>query len=230
MKIAPQKISKLFYNKWPYKVECVIDGASRIKIYGAVRTAHWCNTNELGMIKRWGYGSKEIDKHALLKFLDAVTPFLDIPEDVKIRAEGEHFNLFCKDAALLIQICDILAEWIVTIHKPGSDAELAFIMNNGHQKRVCNTYPKEKYQYRIYLKNTVVPAFGIQFLDWAAKYGEAISVSNSTIRWLNGTTRWTQAPFMYVAGAPMLTMVSLYLGSNIKVIEEFILRDSINTI
>ena len=230
MKIAPQKISKLFYNKWPFKVECRIDGAHRISIYGAERTAYWCSTNEPGATARWGYKSKEVDKDNLLKFLNAVAPFLNTPEHVRIRTEGSHFNLFCKDSDLLKLICTNLEEWVVGIHEPASAAELAYILQNGHRKRVCNAYPRERYRYKVFLKSNANTNFGPQFLDWAARYGDAILVSSSTTSWLQGGTRWTQAPFMYVYDGPMLTMVSLYLGNNIRVIEEFILRDSINTV
>ena len=42
MQIQKLTSSKLFYNKWPYKIECYILGASRLRWQGVETTKDFC--------------------------------------------------------------------------------------------------------------------------------------------------------------------------------------------
>lgn len=150
-------------------------------------------------------------------------------EDCQIRVEGAHFNIFLKDKVLLDQLSINLDPWIRTIHGPSTDEELGFIMSNGHKKRVCTAYPKEKYQYRIYIRERMKVDLRESFYTWTQKYGNKIDMPPTTKRWLSGDRAWAQNPYIYLEDGPMLTMTSLFLGENVRIIEEFILRSSINT-
>lgn len=150
-------------------------------------------------------------------------------EDCKIRVEGVHFNIFLKDKALLDKLSVELDPWIRSIHGPSTKEELDFIVSNGYKKRVCTAYPKEKYQYRIYIRERMKIDLRESFYTWTQKYGDKIDMPLTTQRWLSGERAWAQNPYIYVEDGPILTMISLFLGDNIRIIEEFILRSSINT-
>jgi hypothetical protein len=150
-------------------------------------------------------------------------------EDCKIRVEGAHFNIFIKDKALLNKLGVDLDPWVRAIYGPSTDEELGFIINNGHKKRVCAAYPKEKYQYRIYIRERMKIDLRESFYTWTQKYGDKIDMPPTTKRWLSGDRAWAQNPYIYLKDGPMLTMTSLFLSDNIRIIEEFILRSSINT-
>ena len=168
------------------------------------------------------------EREKLLNFYDTVKSLFG-SEDCQIRVEGAHFNIFLKDKALLDKLSVDLDPWVRAIYGPSTDEELGFIINNGHKKRVCAAYPKEKYQYRIYIRERMKVDLRDSFYTWTKKYSNKIDMPPATTRWLSGDRAWAQNPYIYLEDGPMLTMTSLFLGDNVRIIEEFILRSSINT-
>jgi hypothetical protein len=224
MIIKKLKSSKLFFNKWPYKVECIQAGASRVVHSGVGLCRQWCETGK-GM--RFNpYDTRILDAKKFLSFIDAVEPFLDRKEDIQIRVENSHFNLFCRDVSVLEEIDDALDQWIRKISGPTTQEELEFLLSNGHKKILCDTYPKEMYRYRVFFKSKFSPDKRSAFLTWADKYGNSIVISETSRRWLMSQRHYAQDPFMYVIDDKMLSMIGLYLSGYVKKTEEFILREN----
>lgn len=224
MQIQQLKSSKLFYNKWPYKVECIALGASRIIHTGVNLTKEWCNSNGSSKFRNWE--NPNIDKADLLRFIDAVGPFLD-SKDVQIRAEGAHFNLFCKDKTILECIDLRMSPWIKGIFGPTTDEEHAFLMENGHKKILCNKLPKEDYRYRVYFKTKFPEERRNAFATWSENYKDKLEISPTSKYWMSGERLYTQDPFMYVKDDKTLSLVGMYISGYVKKIEEFILRENI---
>jgi hypothetical protein len=224
MIIKKLKSSKLFFNKWPYKVECIQAGASRVVHSGVGLCRQWCETGK-GM-RFSQYDSRILDAKKFLAFVDAVEPFLDRKEDIQIRVENSHFNLFCKDISVLEEIDDALDQWIRKISGPTTQEELEFLLSNGHKKILCDTYPKDMYRYRVFFKSKFSPDKRSAFLTWADKHGNSIVISETSRRWLMSQRHYAQDPFMYVIDDKMLSMVGLYLSGYVKKTEEFILREN----
>ena len=223
--IQKLKSSKLFFNKWPYKVECVQVGASRVIYSGVGLCKQWCET---GKGLRFGsYDLKTTDANKFLKFVNAVEPFLDRKEEVQIRVENSHFNLFCKDPSVLEEINNALEQWIRKISGPTTQEELEFLLSNGHKKILCDTYPKDMYKYRVFFKSNFPQDKRLVFLSWANKYGNKLLISETSVRWLMSKRLYVNNPFMYVTDDKMLSMVGLYLSGYVKKIEEFILRENV---
>lgn len=166
-------------------------------------------------------------KESLVRFMDHVEPFLE--KDIQIRAEGSHFNIFCRDTLLRDRMIKALNEWITDVYGPESDEELAFMMSNSSKKVVCNKLPYEQYRYKVYLKSSMPMDSRNQFLSWVLKYPDTTRVSDTSQYWLNSRKFWMQSPFMYVEDDKTLAMIGLFLGHNIKKVEEFILRSSISS-
>jgi hypothetical protein len=225
MIIKKLKSSKLFFNKWPYKVECIQAGASRVVHSGVGLCRQWCETGK-GM-RFSQYDSRILDAKKFLAFVDAVEPFLDRKEEVQIRVENSHFNLFCKDISVLEEIDDALDQWIRKISGPTTQEELEFLLSNGHKKILCDTYPKDMYRYRVFFKSKFSPDKRSAFLTWADKHGNSIVISETSRRWLMSQRHYAQDPFMYVIDDKMLSMVGLYLSGYVKKTEEFILRENV---
>lgn len=223
--IKKLKLSKLFYNKWPYKVECVQPGASRIVHTGAEICKEWCRTGK--GLSFGHYGQRIADKTKYLQFIEAVEPFLERKEHIQIRVEGSHFNLFCKDPTILEEIDNRVHEWVRTIQGPTSQEELEFLLSNGHKKILCDALPYEKYKYRLYFKSKFPADKRSTFVIWADKYGDKLEISETSRRWLVSSRHYAQDPFMYVEDDKMLSMVGMYLSGYVKKVEEFILRDSV---
>jgi hypothetical protein len=225
MIIQKLKSSKLFFNKWPYKVECVQPGASRVIHSGVGLCRQWCATGK-GM-RFSSYDARIADTDKFSKFIDAVEPFLDRKEDIQIRVENSHFNLFCKDPSVLEEIDDAVSEWVKKISGPTTQEELEFLLSNGHKKILCDTYPKEMYKYRVFFKSRFPADKRSAFVTWADKYGISLLISETSRRWLIGDRYYAQDPFMYVIDDKMLSMVGLYLSGYVKKTEEFILRENV---
>jgi hypothetical protein len=226
MKTQIQKLksSKLFYNKWPYKVECIQQGASRVVHAGVDRCKEWCIS---GKGLAFGHYNTKPDPKEFLVFVNAVEPFLDRKEDIQIRVEGVHFNLFCKDPAILEEIDNAVSQWVIRIVGPTTLDELKFMLSNGHKKILRDELPKAKYKYRVFFKNSFSEDKRAAFLIWANKYDGKIDVSESSYDWLKGTKRYVQDPFMYVEDDKMLSMAGLYLSGYVRKVEEFILRENV---
>lgn len=222
--IRKLKSSKLFYNKWPYKVECWQSGASRVIHSGPAMCKEWCKTGKGLRFNQ--FETNKLDKVQFLDFINAVESFIDRKEDIQIRVEGSHFNLFCKDPAILEEIDNAVSAWITKISGPTTVEELEFLLSNGHKKILRDELPKEKYKYRIYFKSRFPADKRSSFLEWADKYGDKLEISGTSRRWLLGNRNYAQDPFMYVEDDKMLSMVGIYLSGYVKKVEEFILREN----
>jgi hypothetical protein len=227
MNLLKQKTSKLYYGKWPYKIACYLPKSCMIVRIGPSKFRPWIE--RLGM-SHWSLNQNITNemKENLVRFMDHVEPFLD--KDIQIRAEGAHFNIFCRDTLLRDRIVKALNEWITDVYGPESDEELAFMLSNSNKKVVCNKLPYEQYRYKVYFKEAMPAASRSQFLSWILKYPDTTRVSDSSQRWLNYRKYWMQSPFMYVEDDKTLAMIGLFLGHNIKKVEEFILRSGISSV
>lgn len=224
MKTPIQKLksSKLFYNKWPYKVECTIFGAYLVTRYRLDAVKAWCNGNSNVGIGN-SYGAKNINKPDLLLFIGAVEQFIS-NDDVQVRAEGSKLNLFCKDKTTLETIDSALTTWIRKISGPTTDEELEYLLSNGHKKRLCDKFPMGKYQYKVFFKYKISNEKKAQFLEWCLKYQDKLKISRSTKTWLEGRKFYVQDPFMYAEDDKMLSMIGMFMSGNVKKVEHFILR------
>jgi hypothetical protein len=232
MQIQKLTSSKLFYNKWPYKIECLVPGAKRISYNGIDEVKKYC----LGLpCKPLGYWMEKsrlslIEKEKLHKFVNKLEPFLEIEDALQSRSEGSIYSIFCKDKVLLDNICNELHDWILMVYGPTSDEELNFLLENGHKKILRDNLPKNIYQYRIFFNESWNKEARLNFLTWTLKFTDTMHISRGSREWLAGEKRWINNPFMYVKDSQTLTMIGLFASGNIKRIEEFILRANINTI
>ena len=225
MNLLKQKTSKLYYGKWPYKIACYLPKSCMIVRIGPTKFRPWIELTS--NYKHWSlnqFVTTEM-KESLIRFLDHVEPFLD--KDLQVRAEGAHFNIFCRNTLLRDRIVKALNEWITDVYGPESDEELAFMLSNSNKKVVCNKLPYDQYRYKVHIKESMPVTNRSQFLSWVLKYPDTIHLSNSSRGWLNNKMSWMQAPFMYVEDDKTLAMIGLFLGHNIRKVEEFILRSSI---
>lgn len=223
--IKKQKVNKLFYNKWPYKVECLIPGANKITIYGHQRVMDWCNgsNNNIGRYD----STKHIDRAEMKNFLSAVEPYINDKEQIQIRTEGGHFNLFFKDNLLLDRIVKDLKKWVWSVYEPGSEKELEFLLDNENKRILCDNIPHEKYTYKVVLRN-ISSNTREQFYQWSKSYGEdKIKISKETIKWLEGKMYYKQDPFFYVSDGPMMTMTRLFLGDGVRRVYEYVPRNEL---
>ena len=227
-----QKISKLFYNKWPFKIECYIKGGSKVKLVGPEKVRLWVNLDEDLWSRGIGIYHRRvelIDKFDLLKFTDAVEPFMEMKDSVQIRVEGSHFNLFCKDISIKESICKTLYPWIKEVCGPDTKEELEFLLDQNH-KVVCETLPHGKFKFKVLMKDWIKkPEVKQNINNYLKKLDpESIKISPDTIRWLEGKLNYKQDPFFYLVDDKELLFLRL-MTSDIKRVYEYVERSSINT-
>ena len=213
-----QTTSKLFFGKWPYKIQCKLPGSWMVKRLGIARTLEFCELPEghrdtIGMVR------SKIERTKLKEFALAISPFSY--SDIQTRAEGANYSIYCKDINLFQQIITSLEKWIFVIHEPASEEELSIMSNNAKQV-LCNKFPHQRYRYKVYLKHITSFNSRESFATWVKHYNEKIKVTDRTERWFHG--RYTQSPYIYVDDQKMLALVGMFLGNNIKKIEEYVVR------
>lgn len=231
MQIQKLNSSKLFYNKWPYKIECYISGASRLKWLGVETTKDYCIGEPTPTLWSWQSNDRLSlkDKAALLAFTTGMEPFIALTDQLQIRVEGRRYNIFCKDRLLLENIYNAVKPWVQQVSGPTTEEELNYMLDNGHKKILRDMLPKDIYQYRVYFKETWKVEDRNRFLSWIIKNPNIVDVSRGTKEWLEGHKRWQYKPFIYVKNAHTLTMVGLHSSGNVKRVEEFILRENLVT-
>jgi hypothetical protein len=222
MPIQRQKTRKLFYNKWPIRIECRLSKAGTIARIGTEKTLLWLEERTPG--NDWFWKGANISE--IRSFVKEFKKFED--KEIQLRGEGSHFNIFLKDKALAENIIKDMKKWIVAVTEPGSEEEYEFLL--GHNKKViCDDFPKGKYRYKIYLRTGMKPEVKTRFKSWMVNYGDSFNIANNTELWLMNKKPYIQDPFFYVLDQHNLSMCGLYLGDNIKKVEEFIPRSRINT-
>ena len=193
-----------------------------VKRLGIPRTVEYCLSQKNNNYGFW----KGIDKARLLTFANAVEPFLD--KEIQLRAEGSTLNIYCKDRVLFDQLIDQLSDWIETVFEPANNAEQEFL-NGSTKKVICNHIPFKTYPYKVYIKSTTPLNVRSSFETWIQHYEGKIKTPNHTQKWFIQGSGWGWIPTVYVKDSATLSMVGLFLGSNVQKVEEFIPRSSINS-
>ena len=227
MKLTPKRhqTSKLFYNKWPIKLSLHQPGASTVRNYGITMAIHYAQNKGggLGKSARGRYNWEE-----LLEFLLVLKNLID--KDIQLRYEGNRVSIFCRDRAVQQLLETELSHWLCAVYEPANDIEFKFLTNQTAKKVVRDILPYDLYKFKVNLRASTDIGTRIKFSSWIKNYGDKIKVANHTEQWFgNGQTGYGWNPTMYVEDSATLSMVGLFLGNNVRSIEEFILRSSINT-
>jgi len=228
-KLKMQKLStnKLFFGKWPYKIECSVQGSNLIRLRGIEWVKKFCTDDQFYKPPKVSFRThfETIKKDRLLKFVDAVEPFLD--KEIKIRAEGSTFNFYTSDAALVTELEQALGWCITFIYSPENPEEAEFLVNN-RNKVICEAIPYGKYTHKVCFKEKIPRDKRLQFWSWISKYDEdTVKIGRSTEGFMIGTKQYVANPFCYVSNAKFLTMMSLVVGEYIQKIEEFVPRSTL---
>ena len=225
------KINKLFFGSWPYKIATRIKGGNYIKIYGVDNVIK--NADLYRFQRYFSYSHSQFSNQTvthpnnkLKEFAVLFKPYAD--SEIKVRAEGSHFNIFVKDVDLFNRIQQDLAEFVCETYEPENDQQLDLLLNN--QKYVlCDQLPNGQYKYKIILKH-MPEQIRQNFHSWMVKYPTAqIKASPTTEKYLAENRYYMSDPFIYVKDNSMYMMTLLALQGYVRRIEEFVLRSSINT-
>ena len=136
MQILRLKTRKLFYNKWPYKIDIQLRKVNYVIRLGIDRTNAWLNGSDTDKFI-WRDASKP-DIEEFVKKYQSLTGL-----DLQIRTEGSKISVFLKDAVLVDKVVDLFSKWVTTITEPSSDQEYNFLMSNSSKKSYVMIFLKE---------------------------------------------------------------------------------------
>lgn len=205
--------SKLFYNKYVYKIEGRYDHAGRI-----VRQLRFNWVNPVNM---------KYDNFSL-----TIKNYLN-RDDVKIRTEGFIFGIYTNDKAIVDELTTSLSKFIKNIYGPQSEEERLFLLSNSKRKIVRDVYPYKKYRYKIHFKHNMYHQWPDtnrkQVAQWLDPLydNKRILLPKNTWLFVNGFRGFANSPCCYVENEQDLSMILMYLGDKIKGVDEFVLRSDI---
>lgn len=224
MKMQQLMTNKLFYKKYPIKVEFRLNGNHYIRTHGANEIQNWPPARLRNPRYRFDPSPNPL---SVIEFAKA---FAQIESKIpKLRSEGQTFSVFFSDRETLDQIKKSMQKWITKIYAPENEDQFKFFETHNANKVLCKELPYKKFKYKISLTTNVPSNIRERFDQWSTNYGSDLGISKSTQSWLEGTNRYCYHPFIYVTDSKLLSMILLYLGNNIKTVEEYIVKDNINT-
>lgn len=214
--------NRLFFKKFPYKVETMCLGASMIKRTGLEETLAFCDdqtTHRYYHTRNYTLA----DKKDLKKFVKAVEPF--ITKDIQLRAEMNNLSFFLTDKDAYLNLIKAARPWIKSITEPANDTDLESLQSK-NSLVICDNLPHNKFKFRIYLRYQMPHHVRLKFLEWAKNYEDHIKISKRTKKWMEMGESYLQDPFLYIEDQSNLLMVSLFLGEYRRSTQEFVLRNT----
>lgn len=212
--------NKLFYGKYPYRVETIIAGAPRLTLWGVDKTMNWCCGNVF--INHWEKFTDD-QKMNLYHYAAALKECESL--GVKTRAEWETMNLYCADLETYNIVKQRFNKWIYSLTEPANAEDLARLSSKPSQI-LCKRLPHCRYTHKVILRCNMPVHQRLKFLEWVASYKGSIKPSKGTIKWMRGEYSYIQDPFIYVDNPKQLTLVGMFLGENLRKVHEFVLQDA----
>jgi hypothetical protein len=220
--VKTYQTNKLFYNKWPYRIETYIPGAYIVKNWGVDQAKTWCTNEDPSKYPRYIRAATKVNKIFLYDYIIKIEPYLHL----KTRTEGDILNFYLDDTQLYKNMQKELRNWILSVTEPASDEDLKILKVKTRQN-LCKQLPYNTFTHKVHIKHTMPTHFRDNFLKWIDNYSGAISPSKGTLRWLKGTHPYFITPFLYVTDAQLLSLVGLFLGNYLQSTEEYVLRDTL---
>lgn len=214
--------NKLFFGKWPFKVETCLKGTSLIKRLGLEDTRKWCDGDAHQQFNQYSF-YKTIHRIELREYIDLLEPF--IGPNLQMRSEYHNLNFYTDDRKIYEGLQRELAPWVRGISEPEGD-DLEFLQNNSSRIVLCNELPYGKFKHKVYLKTSMPQPQRENFVKWLGNYNGDVRASLGSVGWMLGQKPYFQGPFVYIADSQTLAMVGLYLGNYAKKTQEFVVRNT----
>jgi hypothetical protein len=214
---------RLFYGKYPYKIDFDLHGATLIRDRGF----EWAKEFALDPNLRDPYQRKAVDRTKLKNFLEVLEPYLQTAEPFQYRIEMGRFTYFSKNVDDIDELSKKLDWCCVAVWKPSDQTQLDFLVSN-KRKVLRDMIPYGKYRFKVVLKPSIPASNRAQFVAWVDNYTEDdVKMSKGTRSWLVSGRTFFQHPFFYIADAKMLTFASIFLSNHVSVIYEYVPRHAV---
>lgn len=216
------KTSKLFYRKYPYKIELSVKGAEYIKRFGHSEIVEFCTGKTFPVYMRFRSFTDQ-QKQQLMAFSSVVSPLLK--EGYQVRTEMNTINFYLEDRNTYESLVSKLDGFINSVTIPNSDDDLEKLFSKNHII-MRDRLPHKKYAYKVMLRSNIPESNRENFIKWVDTQRDAFFIPQKTELWLRGRRTWIYDPYMYVESSKHLTILGLYLGNSVRRTYEFVLRDT----
>jgi hypothetical protein len=208
-----------------------VPGGNLIRIKGIDTVKDYCTGNKQPL-DFGGYHSylyrRVLSKPLLLNYVNLIEPYIN--RGIKIRAEYDTVNIFTKDYTLYQEIQNCLMSFVINVTEPDNADELKTLLDS-NKLVICDRYPHNDYQYKLYFKHNMPINVRTTFYNWVKKYqNNQIYINKGTENYLVQDKNAWGEHYLYLKDKKMITLVLMAAQGYIRKTEEFVLRSSINTI
>lgn len=209
---ALKETKKLFYGKWVYKISLVIPGCS------VLRTKN--NTEDLIYFLSelpFSFPANQHPQSLQARALKSKSTLLKLSEtlqhynkkDYTKRIEGDFFDVYTNKKNIIDEIDTEFSSCVRLISKPKTKNLDKLLQNE--RSIFVKVLPKEKYEYRVYLKPHKVSQDKKEpFLTWLKNQGESTTLSQSLIDWFTNTSMNWDRRYILVDNEKTLLMIKLH--------------------
>jgi hypothetical protein len=214
-----KKTNKLFHDKYVYKVCVVTPVAFHFRGNDLERTKLILQLDEIDLSKDGRVfvkiGGNYSRTHAAIDDVRGGLEILNVLEsdlNHKLRVEGRFLSIYSNNESLIDQISNIPGLHIRDIWKPVNDKAKEFLLT-GPRAIIRKNY---SHKYKVSIRGLKSEAEN--FKSWAAKLPKVKIISWNSYKWDS---------YFYVADEKTLSMCRLFLGSNVKKVEELVTETEI---
>ena len=220
--IKKSTTNKLFFGKWPFKVETSLKGTSLIKRLGTLDTIQWCDGVAHQHLNQYSH-YKTVHREELKDYVIRMIPF--IGDHLQLRSEYHNLSCYTDNRDIYEGLQQELAPWVHGISEPEGD-DLEFLQSNSSRIVLCNELPYGKFKHKVYLKTSMPQPQRENFVKWLSNYSGDVRASLGSVGWMLGHKPYFQGPFVYVADSQTLAMIGLFLGNYALKTQEFVVRNN----
>jgi hypothetical protein len=220
--------SKLFYGKYPYRIEIRIPNVTFHKLKDTDGLYTVC-AYEYNSGLHFGY---KLAEHADSLAISRVMKKIINSPNVKLRFEYFSIMIYAETVEMYEKILNMVDKWTASVCVPSNNDELSALISNKNIQ-IRKSLPFGNFQYKIHVDRKMPVEDRLKFYSWAKKMPDHVKMNDRVLSWLSDpTAKYSWSPYhIYVSSAKYLSIVHIYLGKNIIKIDEIIARSSvINTV
>lgn len=206
--------NKLFYNKWPYKISCKIEGAYLLRFYNFKLNQHIQYRNE----------KINFNIDALTTFCTDAKSFIE-DKSIKKRIEYNTINFYTLNEQTFNQIKISLSKFIYSVSSPANVDELNKLQSEKNYI-FCKILPHKKYKFKVIFKDMPLK-IRQNLINWAEKYNnDDIYINNSTKIHFKGIKFKYGTHYFYIKDKKIFSFLILAAEGYIRRIDEYITRET----
>lgn len=152
------------------------------------------------------------------------------PKDkIKSRTEFRKTSIFTSDKDIYDKLLFTYQRFILETWEPKNLQDLEVLENN-NRIILVDKLPFNNYSFKVYFHHMKIERLQI-LSSWLDKYPKSMyKVSKQNFQYIQLQKRWSWNPYILIADSKMLIMLKLVMSNDIKKVEEYVLRESINTV